>query len=156
MVTKDDDLFKIGRLFLGPYQFLAISLISAEIILWKWMSILVTSSTERIVAGSLHLVVLISILVIFCVVYRIKRKYDAEKVVEALKSRRRFIIGPFQFLAISLISSEIILWKWMSLSEITDFTERIIAGTFFIAVLIAVLVVFCIIYLMKKKGGDDF
>jgi len=44
----------------------------------------------------------------------------------------------------------------MSISETSDFTERIVAGSFFIAVLVAVLVVFCVVYWMKKKRGDDF
>jgi predicted small integral membrane protein len=68
----------------------------------------------------------------------------------------RLVIGPFQFLAISLISSEYILLNWMSITSDSEFTERIVAGAFLIAVLIAVLVVFCVVYLMKKRRGDDF
>ena len=116
-----------------------------------------TVSAERIVAGALYLSVLIAVLVVFCVVYRIKRTYEnTQKVIKLNKSRRRFLIGPFQFLAISLISSEYILLDWMSITSDSEFTERIVAGAFLIAVLIAVLVVFCVVYLMKKRRGDDF
>lgn len=111
---------------------------------------------ERVVAGSLYLAVFIAILIVFCVIYRIKRDHDEEKVKKALKSNRRFLIGPFQFLALSLISSEYILLNWMTISENSGFYERIVTGVFVLAVLIAVLVVFCIIYKMKKKRLDDF
>ena len=68
------------------------------------------------------------------------------------------LIGPFQFLALSLIASESLLAYWMS--KLTDFTipanhyERIVVGSFSITVLIAVLVIFCVIYYIKKKHGD--
>jgi len=157
MLDKGDKLFKTGRLFLGPFQFLTISLITSEYLLWKWISMSEIIPAERIIAGALYLAVLIAVLIVFCVAYRFKRTYEnIPKVAKSNKSRRRFFIGPFQFLALSLISSEYILWNWMSISETSDFTERIVAGIFFIAVLIAVLVVFCVVYRMKKRRGDDF
>ncbi len=66
---------------------------------------------------------------------------------------RRYFIGPFQFLAISLITSEYLLGTWMSTPE-TSPTEKIVAGSLSVAVLIAVLVIFCIVYSIKKKHGD--
>ena len=156
MLNKGDKLFNTGRLVIGPFQFLTISLISSEYIMWNWISISEIIPSERIIAGGLYLAVLIAILVIFCVVYWIKRKYNEIKETNPSNSPRRFFIGPFQFLTISLISSEYILWNWMSISETSGFTERIVAGVFFLAVLIAVLVVFCVVYRMKKKRGDDF
>ena len=74
---------------------------------------------------------------------------------------RRYVLGPFQFLAISLIASESLLVYWMS--KLDDFTgsaistnynERIVVGSLFIAVLIAVLVVFSVVYKIKKHHGD--
>ena len=156
MLNKGDKLFNTGRLVIGPFQFLTISLISSEYILWNWISMSEIIPSERIVAGALYLSVLIAILVVFCVVYWIKRTYNEIKETNPSNSRRRFFIGPFQFLTISLISSEYILWNWMSISATTGFNERIVAGVFFLAILIAVLVVFCVVYRMKKKRGDDF
>ena len=74
---------------------------------------------------------------------------------------RRYAIGPFQFLALSLIVSEGLLAYWMI--KIFDFTdsasstynyERIVVGSLSIAVLIAVLVVFSVVYKIKKHHGD--
>jgi hypothetical protein len=68
---------------------------------------------------------------------------------------RHNIIGPFQFLAFSLITSEILLGWWMyQVKDFTDFTERIVIGSLSIAVVIAVLVVFCVVYWIKKTHGD--
>ena len=65
---------------------------------------------------------------------------------------RRLFIGPFQFLAISLIVSESLLGSWMyKVKDYPDFTERIVAGSLSVAVLIAVLVVFCVVYWIKRK-----
>ena len=74
---------------------------------------------------------------------------------------RRYVLGPFQFLAFSLIASEIMLAYWMS--QLFDFTgspnstdhyERIVVGSLSIAVLIAILVVFSVVYKIKKHHGD--
>ena len=71
---------------------------------------------------------------------------------------RRYVLGPFQFLVISLIASESLLVYWMS--KLDDFTgsaistnynERIVVGSLFIAVLIATLVVFSVIYSIKRQ-----
>ena len=71
---------------------------------------------------------------------------------------RRYILGPFQFLAISLIVSGSLLAYWMSnlndFTGSTDYYERIVVGSLSIAVLIAVLVVFSVIYKIKKHSGD--
>jgi len=58
---------------------------------------------------------------------------------------RHNVIGPFQFLALSLIVSEILLGWWMyQVKDSPNFTERIVIGSLSIAVVIAVLVVFCV------------
>jgi len=44
------------------------------------------NSTERIVAGSLSIAVLIAVLVVFCVIYYIKRKYDEIEVEDKMKN----------------------------------------------------------------------
>ncbi len=74
---------------------------------------------------------------------------------------RRRVIGPFQFLILSLFVSEGFLAYWMSrinaFSDSTNSTiyyERIIVGSLSIAVLIAVLVVFTVVYRIKKSHGD--
>jgi len=73
--------------FIGPFQFLVISLIASEILLGFWMSEVIDNSsfTERIVAGSLFVTILIAVLVVFCVVYWIKRKYDHKKALLTTK-----------------------------------------------------------------------
>jgi len=66
-----------------------------------------------------------------------------------------YVIGPFQFLAFSLTVSQILLGSWMLRTDIViGSTERIVAGALSIAVLIAVLVIFCIVYSIKKNHGD--
>jgi len=94
--------------------------------------------------------------------------YDKFKE-ETIPKIRHNAIGPFQFLAISLITSEGLLLYWMS--EInkalnadpitvpiylldTIYYERIIAGSLSLADLIAVLVVFSVVYRIKKKNKD--
>jgi len=68
---------------------------------------------------------------------------------------RRLFIGPFQFLAFSLITSEIIFGLWLyEVKDYTDYAERIVAGSFSIGVLIAILVIFCVVYSIKKKCHD--
>lgn len=62
-------------------------------------------------------------------------------------------IGPFQFLAVTLIVSEFLLGYWM-LFVAEDYYERIVAGSLSITVLIAVLVIFCVVYYIKKNHGD--
>ncbi len=75
------------RIFIGPFQFLAISLIVPEILLGIWMFRDGIDSTERIVAGSLSIAVLIAILVVFCVVYYIKRRYDEVELKDSLHDK---------------------------------------------------------------------
>ena len=149
------ELLNYGRFLIGPFSFLTYFLIASEILLWSWMSISDSSSSdERIVAGAYFLVVLIAILVVCCVVYWVKRKYDG--IIQEPKFNQRFLIGPFVFLTISLTSSEILLWSWMSISDFSSYDERIVAGAIFIAVIIAILIIFCIIYWLKRKKDDDF
>ena len=66
---------------------------------------------------------------------------------------RHNFIGPFQFLIFSLLISESLLGLWLMRTGIES-TERIVAGALSIAVLIAVLVIFCVIYWIKKTHGD--
>jgi len=56
--------------------------------------------------------------------------------------------GPFTLLAASLIGSEILLGIWMLHPTVED-TERIVAGSLSIAVFIAFVVVFCIVFWIK-------
>lgn len=74
---------------------------------------------------------------------------------------RRRVIGPFQFLILSLFVSEGFLIYWMfridAFSDSTSSTinyERIVVGSLSIAILIAVLVVFTVVYRIKKSHGD--
>jgi len=65
--------------FVGPFKFLILSLVTSQLFFGLWMVLIGNdndSSDERIVIGSLTIVVLIAIVVIFCVVYFTKRKYD--------------------------------------------------------------------------------
>ena len=65
--------------FVGPFKFLILSLVTSQSFFGLWMVLIGNdneSSAERIVIGSLTIVVLIAIVVIFCVVYYTKRKYD--------------------------------------------------------------------------------
>lgn len=64
------------------------------------------------------------------------------------------VIGPFQFLISTLIISESLLIYWMSLIAKMETTERIVVGALSITVLIAVLVIFTVIYWIKKSHGD--
>ena len=73
---------------------------------------------------------------------------------------RRYAVGPFQFLAFSLIMSESLLAFWMyglvfsTNAFDTVNNERIVVGSLSIAVLIAVLVIFSVVYKVKKSHGD--
>ena len=74
---------------------------------------------------------------------------------------RRRVIGSFQFLILSLFVSEGFLIYWMyridAFSDSTSSTinyERIVVGSLSIAILIAVLVVFTVVYRIKKSHGD--
>ena len=60
----------------GPFTLLVVSLIVSELLLGIWMWHLTTDSTERIVAGSLSIAVFIAYMVVLCVVYWIKTKYN--------------------------------------------------------------------------------
>jgi len=62
-------------------------------------------------------------------------------------------IGPFQFLIVCLFTSELLLAIWMILIK-PDFYERIVIGAFSVTILIAILVIFCVIYSIKKNSGD--
>ena len=154
MKDEVEELIDKGRFLIGPFSFLTYFLIASEILLWSWMSISDSSSSdERIVAGAYFLVVLIAILVVCCVVYWIKRKYDS--IIDEPKFHQRFLIGPFLFLVLSLTSSEILLGSWMSISDFSSYDERVVAGAIFIAVIIATLIIFCIIYWIKRKKDND-
>jgi len=69
---------------------------------------------------------------------------------------KHHILGPFQFLILTLITSELLLGMWMLgiMKGEDGYYERIVVGSFSITVLIAVLVIFCVIYNIKKKEGD--
>ncbi len=58
--------------------------------------------------------------------------------------------GPFTLLAITLVVSELLLGSWM-LYKATEPFERIVAGSLSVAVLIAFLVVFCVVYQIKTE-----
>ena len=58
--------------------------------------------------------------------------------------------GPFTLLAITLVVSELLLGGWM-LFKATDSFERIVAGSLSVAVLIAFLVVFCVVFNIKTE-----
>ncbi len=66
-------------------------------------------------------------------------------------------LKPYYFLIISLIVSEVFLAVWMVYVASSPTTERIVVGSLSIAVLIAVLVVYCIIYWinMNSKIEDN-
>jgi len=61
--------------------------------------------------------------------------------------------GPFTILVISLIITESLLIIWMFLST-SDPTERIVAGSLSIALFIAYVVVFCVVYWIKMSNGS--
>jgi hypothetical protein len=96
---------------------------------------------------------------------KIKQVEEAKLIKKAklinetrIDKARRYILGPFQFLALSLIVSESLLAYWMSnlfdFTSSTDYYERIVVGSLSIAILIAVLVVFSVVYKIKKHHGD--
>ena len=70
---------------------------------------------------------------------------------------KHYFLGPFQFLILALSASEILLGYWMleiDGSFESAYFERIVVGSLSITVLIAVLVIFCIIYCVKKNKND--
>ena len=72
------------------------------------------------------------------------------------ESCKHYVLGPFQFLITCLVTSQILLWVWLfMLIENKDYSyERIVIGAFSITDLIAILVIFCVIYNIKKKSND--
>jgi len=60
----------------GPFTLLTIALIVSELLLGSWMLSAAAGSTEKIIAGSLSVAVLIAFLVIYCVIYWIKTEFD--------------------------------------------------------------------------------
>lgn len=70
---------------------------------------------------------------------------------------KHYVIGPFQFLLYVLVISEILLMGWMVGINPDDkmaYYERIVVGSFSITILIAVLVVFSVVYHIKKDKKD--
>jgi hypothetical protein len=63
--------------------------------------------------------------------------------------------GPFTLLTIALIVSELLLGAWMLSAEAASY-ERIVAGSLSVAVLIAFLVVFCVVYWIKTEFDKWF
>ena len=63
--------------------------------------------------------------------------------------------GPFTLLTITLIISELLLGAWMLSAEAASY-ERIVAGSLSVAVLIAFLVVFCVVYWIKTEFDKWF
>ena len=63
--------------------------------------------------------------------------------------------GPFTLLTITLIVSELLLGAWMLSAEAASY-ERIVAGSLSVAVLIAFLVVFCVVYWIKTEFDKWF
>ena len=67
-------------------------------------------------------------------------------MIPSVKTSKR----PFRLLAAALIISEILMGLWMLLVA-TDHNERIVAGSLSVAILIAFLVVFCVMYHIKTE-----
>ncbi len=63
--------------------------------------------------------------------------------------------GPFTLLTAALISSEVLLGAWMLSTEAASY-ERIVVGSLSVAVLIAFLVVFCVVYWIKTEFDKWF
>jgi len=62
---------------------------------------------------------------------------------------------PYYFLISSLILSELFLAIWMFFVATTPTAERIVVGSLSIAVLIAVLVVYCVIYWINTNSAIE-
>ncbi len=62
--------------------------------------------------------------------------------------------GPLPVLIVYVIGSITLVSYWMSISETSN--EKIVFGAFSVALLIAFLVVFCVIYWIKKTNGNRF
>ena len=61
-------------------------------------------------------------------------------------------LRPYYFLIASLAISEAFLIIWMVIVARTIDTERIVVGSLSIAILIAVLVVYCVVYWIKMNS----
>jgi len=81
-----------------------------------------------------------------------KREYLKNHVVNPCN---HYFIGPFQFLILCLVVSESLLGYWMWIAIDGEYIERIVIGVLSVAIIIATLVIFCVVYSMKKKS-DDF
>jgi len=81
-----------------------------------------------------------------------KREYVKNHIVNPCN---HYFIGPFQFLILCLVVSESLLGFWMWIVINGDYTERIVIGVLSVAIMIATLVIFCVVYSIKKKS-DDF
>ena len=68
--------------FIGPYQFLILCLLISESSFAYWMYSIKPEEPERIVIGTFSLSVLIAVLVIFCVIFSIKKKRDASEILK--------------------------------------------------------------------------
>ena len=62
---------------------------------------------------------------------------------------------PLMLLSFTLIVSEILMGSWMLVIS-TEPYERVIAGSLFVAILIAFLVVFCVMYHLKTEFDKWF
>jgi len=67
-------------------------------------------------------------------------------MIPSIKTSKR----PLRLLAATLIVSEILMGLWM-LFVATEPYERIVAGSLSVAILIAFLVVFCVMYNIKTE-----
>ena len=81
-----------------------------------------------------------------------KRDYVKNHIVNPCN---HYFIGPFQFLILCLVVSESLLGYWMWIAIDGEPYERIVIGVLSVAIIIATLVIFCVVYSLKKKS-DDF
>ncbi len=65
----------LPRISIGPFQFLAAFFFVSEAIPVYWM-LIATNTDERYVAGSFSLAVLVAVVIVFCVMFCIQRRYD--------------------------------------------------------------------------------
>ena len=65
-------------------------------------------------------------------------------------------VGPFKFLILSLITSQLFFGLWLILigNNNNSSAERIVIGSLTIVVLIAIVVVFCVVYFTKRKYDE--
>ena len=61
-----------------PRIFLAFTLVLTEVLLVMWLYKIIESDNpdERIVVGSFMITTLIAVLVVYCIVYLVQRRYD--------------------------------------------------------------------------------